>query len=116
MEGDVREILIVVLGLLLVAAAVGFAARRLGVHYNIALVVVGAALTGLHVFPHVGLDPEVVIQLFLPVLLFEASISTDLRRLRNEVWPVVLLAVPGVFLTVFVAGGILRYGLGLPLG
>ena len=28
--------------LLLVAAAVGFAARRLGVHYNIALVVAGA--------------------------------------------------------------------------
>ena len=115
MASGVHENLLVILGLLLVAAAVGFAARRLGVHYNIALVVVGAALTGLHVFPHVGLDPDVVIQVFLPVLLFEASISTDLRRLRNEVWPVVLLAVPGVFLTVFVAGGILRFGLGLPL-
>src|SRR5688572_9754049 len=115
MEGGVHEVLIVILGLLLVAAAVGFAARRLGVHYNIALVVVGAALTGLHALPHVGLDPEVVIQVFLPVLLFEAAISTDLRRLRNEVWPVVLLAVPGVLLTVGVAGGILNLGLGLPV-
>src|SRR5688572_13569715 len=115
MEGGVHEVLIVILGLLLVAAAVGFAARRLGVHYNIALVVVGAALTGLHAFPHVGLDPDVVIQVFLPVLLFEAAISTDLRRLREEVWPVVLLAVPGVLLTVAVAGGILHFGLGLSL-
>jgi CPA1 family monovalent cation:H+ antiporter len=115
MAAGVQEVLIVLLALLLVAAAVGFAARRLGVHYNIALVVVGAALTGLHVFPRVGLDPDVVIQVFLPVLLFEAAISTDLRRLRNEMWPVVLLAVPGMLLTVFVAGAILRFGLGLPL-
>jgi CPA1 family monovalent cation:H+ antiporter len=115
MASGVHEVLLVLLALLLVAAAVGFAARRLGVHYNIALVVVGAALTALHVFPRVGLSPDVVIQVFLPVLLFEAAISTDLRRLRSEVWPVVLLAVPGMLLTVFVAGGILRLGLGLPL-
>ena len=99
--------------LLLVAAAVGFAARRLGVHYNIALVVAGAALGAAQV-PRIALDPEIVIQIFLPILLFEAAISTDLRRLREDMLPVVLLSVPGMLITVFVAGTILRYGLGLP--
>ena len=100
--------------LLLVAAAVGFAARRLGVHYNIALVVAGAAMSAARV-PRIALDPEIVIQVFLPILLFEAAISTDLRRLRADMRPVVLLAVPGMLVTVFVAGAILRFGLGLPM-
>jgi len=99
--------------LLLVAAAVGFAARRLGVHYNIALVVAGAAMGAARV-PRIALDPEIVIQVFLPILLFEAAISTDLRRLRADMRPVVLLAVPGMLVTVFAAGAILRFGLGLP--
>ena len=103
-----------VAALLLVAAAVGFVARRLGVHYNIALVVAGAAL-GAARAPHIALDPEIVIQVFLPILLFEAAISTDLRRLRADMWPVVLLAVPGMLITVFVTGLVLRYGLELPM-
>jgi CPA1 family monovalent cation:H+ antiporter len=110
----VHEGLTAVAALLLVAAAVGFAARRLGVHYNIALVVAGAAL-GATRAPHVALDPQLVIQVFLPILLFEAAISTDLRRLRADMWPVVLLAVPGMLITVFVTGLILRFGLGLPM-
>jgi CPA1 family monovalent cation:H+ antiporter len=99
--------------LLLVAAAVGFGARRLGVHYNIALVVAGAAMSAAQV-PRIALDPEIVIQVFLPILLFEAAISTDLRRLREDMRPVVLLAVPGMLVTVIVAGAILHFGLGLP--
>ena len=107
--------LTILLAMLLIAAAVGFAARRLAVHYNIALVVAGAALAALGVFPRIGIDGQVLIQIFLPILLFEAAISTDLRRLRADLWPVVLLAGPGILVTVFVAGSILRFGLGVPL-
>src|SRR5688500_573184 len=64
--------------------------------------------------PRIALDPELVIQVFLPILLFEAAISTDLRRLRADMRLVVLLAGPGMLATVFVAGAILRYGLGVP--
>jgi Na+:H+ antiporter len=109
----VHESLTALAALLLVAAAVGFAARRLGVHYNIALVVTGAVLGAARV-PHIALDPEIVLQIFLPILLFEAAIATDLRRLRADMRPVVLLAVPGVLVTVAVAAVILHFGLGLP--
>jgi CPA1 family monovalent cation:H+ antiporter len=100
--------------LLLVAAAVGFAARRLGVHYNIALVVAGAAM-GVAQVPRIALDPQIVIHIFLPILLFEAAISTDLTRLRADMRPVMLLAAPGMLITVFVTGLVLRFGLELPL-
>ena len=94
--------LTVVLQLLLVAGAVGLLAKRLQVHYNIALVLAGVVVGSLHWLPPAHLDPEIVIHVFLPILLFEAAISTDLRRLRENLTPVLLLAVPGILLSVAV--------------
>ncbi|HEX9204050.1 MAG TPA: sodium:proton antiporter, partial [Vicinamibacteria bacterium] len=105
--------LTVVLQLLLVAGAVGLVAERLQVHYNIALVLAGVVVGSLHWLPPAQLDPEIVIHVFLPILLFEAAISTDLRRLRENLTPVLLLAVPGILLAVAVIGLVMREGLGL---
>ena len=108
--------LTVVLQILLVAAVVGIAAKRIRMHYNIALVLAGLALGAANVIPSVGLDPHVVLQIFLPILLFEASISTDVRRLRENLAPVALLAVPGMLVTVFVSGAVLAAGTSLGWG
>ncbi|MBI3932090.1 MAG: cation:proton antiporter [Acidobacteria bacterium] len=106
--------LTVVLEILIVAATVGVLAKRLRVHYNIALVLAGVAVGASRLVPRVGLDPEIVLQVFLPILLFEAAIATDLRRLRENLGPVVLLSVPGMLASVGVGGAILRLGLALP--
>jgi monovalent cation:H+ antiporter, CPA1 family len=109
----VQGTLTVVLQLLLVAGAVGLLAKRLQVHYNIALVLAGVVVGSLHWLPPTHLDPEVVIHVFLPILLFEAAISTDLRRLRENRIPILLLAVPGILVSVAVIGLVVREGLGL---
>jgi len=103
--------LTVALLLLLIAAAVGFLAKRLRIHYNVALVLAGAALGTTQAIPRVGLQPEIVLQVFLPILLYEATLATDLRRLRENLSPVVVLAGPGVLTTLVVAGAILHAGL-----
>jgi CPA1 family monovalent cation:H+ antiporter len=108
--------LTVVVELLLVAAVVGLAAKRLHVHYNVALVLAGVALGASQLVPHVGLDADVVLRVLLPILLFEAALATDLARLRENLAPVVLLAVPGMLATVFVTGAVVRAGLGLDWG
>lgn len=105
--------LTVVLEMLLIAAAVGILAKRARVHYNVALVLAGVAVGASRFVPRVGLDPAVVLQIFLPVLLMEASLSTDARRLRENLTPVGLLAVPGMLTTMIVAGLILHVGVGL---
>jgi CPA1 family monovalent cation:H+ antiporter len=105
--------LTVVLLLLLIAAAVGFLAKHLRIHYNIALVLAGLALGATQAVPKVGLRPEIVLQVFLPILLFEATLATDLRRLRENLVPVTVLAIPGMLTTVAVAGAILYAGLDL---
>src|SRR5688572_12393450 len=103
--------LTVVLLLLLIAAAVGFLAKHFRIHYNIALVLAGVALRTSQAVPKVGLRPEIVLQVFLPILLFEATLATDLRRLRENLVPITMLAVPGMLTTVAVAGAILFAGL-----
>jgi CPA1 family monovalent cation:H+ antiporter len=108
--------LTVVVELLLVAAVVGLAAKRLHVHYNVALVLAGVVLGASQLVPHVGLDADVVLRVLLPILLFEAALATDLGRLRENLVPVVLLAVPGMLATVFVTGAVVRWGLGLDWG
>ena len=105
--------LTVVLLLLLIAAAVGFLAKRIRIHYNVALVLAGVVLGATQAVPRVGLQPEIVLQVFLPILLYEATLATDLRRLRQNLVPVAVLAVPGMLITVFVAGAILHAGLHL---
>jgi len=109
----VHDFLTIATTLLLVAVGVGFAARRLKIHYNIALVLAGAALGASRLVPAIRLDPEVVLQVFLPILLFQAAVETDLRRLRENLLPVVLLAVPGLLATLAVAGAVVHFGLGL---
>jgi len=60
-------------------------------------VLAGLAITEL--LPRrIGLD--LILNLFLPILLFEAAINTDISRLRSTVKPIALLAGPGLLFPV----------------
>jgi CPA1 family monovalent cation:H+ antiporter len=61
----------------------------------------------------IGLDSSLILNLFLPILLFEAAINTDISRLRSTVKPIALLAGPGVAIASSVTAVILKFGLGL---
>ncbi len=104
-----------VLLLLIAAAVVGLLAKRLRVPDVIALVLVGVGLAAIGGFPAIGLEPQVVLQVFLPILLFEAALAADVGRLRRDLVPVATLAGPGLLISVGVAGLLLHAGLGLPL-
>ena len=123
----IPTVVLSVMGLLLVAAATRAFARRTRVPFPIALVLVGMALSALGgvqlplVAPLAGLriPPEVVFYVFLPTLVFEAAFNLDGRDLRENLGPVLTLAVPGLVLSALVTGGILHLAaplVGLPLG
>ncbi|WP_265583388.1 cation:proton antiporter domain-containing protein [Synechocystis salina] len=63
--------------LLLVATLVALVARWLKIPY-----VVGLVLAGLAIPRHlsIGLNPELIFNLFLPILIFEAAVNTDISR------------------------------------
>ena len=51
--------------------------------------------------------------LFLPPLLFEAAFHINLNEPRRNLWTVLILAVPGVMLSMVLVGGMEAWGVGL---
>ncbi len=99
--------------LLLVATAVALATRWLRIPYVVGLVLAGLVIPKQALPVSVGLNPEVILNLFLPVLIFEAAINTDISRLRSTLKPIALLAGPGVILSAAITAALLKVGLDL---
>lgn len=98
--------------LLLVATVVALLSRRFRMPYVTGLVLAGLVIADF-LPPTIGLDSSLILNLFLPILLFEAAINTDISRLRSTVKPISLLAGPGVMIAAGVTAVILKFGLGL---
>jgi Na+/H+ antiporter len=90
---------LLVAGLLVAVAVLSALARRLSVPYPIVLVVGGALLGFIPGLPEVALDPEVVLLVFLPPLLYAASIFANFNDLRANLRALTLNAVALVVVT-----------------
>jgi CPA1 family monovalent cation:H+ antiporter len=66
--------------LLLVAIAVALITRWLRIPYVVGLVLAGLAISKQALPESIGLNPDVILNLFLPILIFEAAINTDISR------------------------------------
>ena len=103
-----------------VAVLVAWAATRLRIPYTIAMVLVGLGVSVLHLSRQfhlsIELEPDLILLVFLPGLLFEASYHIDLTLLRANLRSILLLAIPGVLISTAVVGLIVYAGLSLPLG
>ncbi len=107
------EILIL---LLIVTLIVALLSRLMRIPYTLLLVIIGfiVGIVGLLSFlPHEHLDPNVVLYIFIPALLFEGAWNADLDRLEAEWLPIILLVIPGVVLSIFVVAVALHVGIGL---
>ena len=85
--------------------------RKIKLPYTVALVMVGLALGLFDVIHGIHLTPELLFFLFLPALLFEAAFHLDIRDFTRNVWAIVILAVPGVVLSMLVVGAIVSMGM-----
>jgi monovalent cation:H+ antiporter, CPA1 family len=103
-----------VIELLLIASIVAIVVRRRQVPYTVALVVVGLLLTTQSTL-QVQLTPELILALFVPPLVFEAAFHLNFRELRRDLTPILILAIPGVIITMLLVGGIVAWGTGLAL-
>ncbi|MBW4512215.1 MAG: cation:proton antiporter [Scytonematopsis contorta HA4267-MV1] len=109
---DVASLITVSIILLLLATGVALITRRLRVPYVTGLVLAGLPITEL-LSRRIGLDPILVLNLFLPILVFEAGINTDIRRLRSTFKPIALLAGPGAVFSSAIIAVLLKLWLGL---
>lgn len=110
-SGEVTELVTTLIILLLVATGVALITRRLQIPYVVGLVIAGLAITQQSLPGHIGLNPALILNLFLPILIFEAAINTDVSRLRSSIKPIALLAGPGVILSAVVSAVLLKISL-----
>ena len=103
--------LVVVIGATIVVG--GALAARIRLPSSLVLLVLGAAVGFLPFLDAFGLEPELVLLLFLPALLYWESLNTSLREIRRNLRVILLQGIVLVFVT---AGFVAWVGvaLGLP--
>ncbi|MCW6052661.1 sodium:proton antiporter [Lyngbya sp. CCAP 1446/10] len=110
--GSIPELVIILIILLMIATAVALIAQRLRIPYVTGLVLAGLPITEL-LSRRIGLDPSLVLNLFLPILIFEAAINTDISRLRSTFKAIAILAGPGSIFSSAIIAVLVKFGLGL---
>src|SRR5438552_13199169 len=92
--------------LLLVACLIAMLSRRLGLPYIVGLVVAGFLIALLPNGPELPLSRDLIFDVFLPPLVFEAALQLEWRRFKGELPLTLTLAFFGIGIaaTVVAAG------------
>ncbi len=109
-----REYLEQLLIVLAIGSGIAILAKRVNAPYNVALVVVGLLLVLMDVLPRTTMDPNVVLLLFLPILVFQGALSADDVSMKRAARPILALAVPGVAISLLATASLAAWELGLP--
>jgi len=109
--GDIQ---ILLAALFVSAAGLNALANRLTVPYPITLVLGGLALGLIPGIPDITLNPDLVLLVFLPPLLYASAFFYDLRSLRNDARVITLNAVGLTLATAAVVGVVAHEVLDLP--
>jgi Na+:H+ antiporter len=129
---SVASITFVLAGFLVLASVVQPAAERLHLPYTVLLAIVGVAIGGVSSFllytpltnvfdnivrPVVDLpfNASIFLVVFLPLLLFHAALTLDLREIAPDWAPILTLAIVAVFAAAAAIGFSLSFAAGVPL-
>src|SRR5437879_4447473 len=102
--------------LLAVLAGVALLARRISVAPAILLLLAGIGLAFVPGMPTVELPPQLVLLVFLPPLIYSASVAMSWREFKANLRPIILLSVGCVIFTAFAVATATHYLIGLPWG
>jgi CPA1 family monovalent cation:H+ antiporter len=129
---SVASITFVMAGFLVLASVVQPTAERLHLPYTVLLAIVGVAIGGASSFllytpltdvfddivrPVVDLpfNASIFLVVFLPLLLFHAALTLDLREIAPDWAPILALAIVAVFAAAAAIGFSLSFAAGIPL-
>jgi CPA1 family monovalent cation:H+ antiporter len=98
--------------LLVVASLVAMISRRIGLPYTAGLVLAGIALAFLPLGTDLPLSRELIFNVFLPPLIFEAALQMRWQRFREQMPVTVVLA----FLGVGISAAMVTFGMHALLG
>ena len=102
------ELLQVLLFILLCSVALGWVARHFQFPYPIALVIGGGVLGFVPDLPDLPFDPQFILVLVLPPILYQAALMTSWRDFKANLRPIGLLAIGLVIATTLAVGATLK--------
>jgi monovalent cation/hydrogen antiporter len=105
---------LVIGGLLVAIAGLGAVARLLKIPYPIVLVIGGVAFGFIPGVPTVRLDPNVVLVVFLPILVYSAAFFANLGDIRQNLRGITLSSVGLVLVTMTVVAIVAHALTGMP--
>lgn len=111
----IEPALLIAFGLVALTALAALWARRWHIPHAILLVLLGLGLSFLPFIPRLELDPTLVLTLFLPPLLYNAGVGMSWRGFRENLRPILFLAVGAVIFTAACVAGLMYFLFGLPL-
>jgi CPA1 family monovalent cation:H+ antiporter len=97
-----HDLEIIIIALLVSVTVLSAAARAINVPYPIVMVIGGVLFGLVPGLPPVELDPNLVLLIFLPPLLYTGAFFANLRDLRDDLRPISLLSIGLVIATVIV--------------
>jgi monovalent cation/hydrogen antiporter len=95
---------VVVVGVVLVIGVVSFFAGRLGIAAPLALTVVGVGVGAIPAVPHIEVQPDIVLTVVLPPLLYAAARQVPFVDFRRNLRVIVFLAVALVVVSAVIVG------------
>lgn len=102
------HLLEITLFLLLCAVMLGWLARHFNFPYPIALVIGGGALSFVPGLPVIQFDPQFILVLVLPPILYQAALLTSWRDFKANIRPIGLLAIGLVIVTTLAVGAVTK--------
>src|SRR3954467_3683775 len=98
--------------LLLVACLIAMLTRKIGLPYIVGLVVAGFGIALLPNSPELPLSRELIFNVLLPPLVFEAALQLEWRRFREELPLTLAIAFLGVGIAAVVVAAGMHYFVG----
>lgn len=105
------ETVLLLMGLLAAGVLVRGLFGSLPVPYTVMLVLVGLVLghlarswQPLEPLQSIGLSPELVLFVFLPILIFESGFGLNARQMGKQIIPILVLAIPALLLSTTIVG------------
>jgi len=103
-----------ILWILIIVSIVSVVMRWLRMPYTLGLIIAGLIISVLEMDIGLRLTPELLLTIFLPGLLFEASMKIDTEILFRNIKSLGLFAIFGLLLSVLSTGGLFHFFLSVP--
>jgi len=101
--------------LLVITAGVALLVKRIRLPFTVALVLVGLAFAFLPAdFVNIDINAELILSILVPPLLFEATLHIPWKKLRADLFPVLLFALGGTLIGTFATAALIRPFVDMP--